>query len=159
MTFIHSHDDLNSPVWLLNLPSQTLAQVHFGALPNGALLLTVDAEQPPLDDVFQSFSQAIESVNPGGSDRLVMCTRRSEAEIPHYILLCNPFANEVVIHYPALGFTAGVREDGSKIPPTWRHYQSFNRAQRSLIMRQAADTLMRELAGHLRNNELKLNGL
>lgn len=152
MTFIQSNKNPDSPTWLLNLPSQTLARLHCGALPDGGHLVTVDADQPPSDEVFGSFARAVESVIPGGSARLAMCTRRSGTEVPDHLVLCDVCAGDVVIHYPALGVTAGIRADGSKIPPVWSHLHRFTRTQRSLILKEAANTLMQTLARQVRGH-------
>lgn len=146
MTFIHCNNDPDSPIWLLDLPSQTLARFHCGALPHGGHLITVDADEPPSDEVFGSFARAVESLTPGGSDHLAMCTRQFGTEVPHYLVLCNACSEEIVIHYPALGFTAGIRADGSKIAPVWSAPERFTHSQRSLILREAANTLMQTLA-------------
>ena len=93
----------------------------------------------------------MEKINPGSSNHLVIISRE-DFPLPdsdYITLLSITDGAAVVIHYPAIGFTAGLTASGEKIPPIWRDPNIFTKEQRTQFLQQAADNLMQILAAHL----------
>jgi hypothetical protein len=90
----------------------------------------------------------LESTYPGSSLHLTAISRTAFATpFPESItLMSSSGPKEILIHYPAIGFTAGLRADGTKIPPSWKDFVIFTPAQRTHFIQQAADTLIASLA-------------
>ena len=142
--------DPESRMFLYHLPTHTLAEVFLSKGPGtpAAHLLRIAADGPAPDDAVASMAAWLESSHPGASHHLTAISQKEfPTPLPESIILMSASGTpEILIHYPAIGFTAGIRTDGTKIPPSWKNPSIFTPAQRTHFLQTAADTLMSSLA-------------
>jgi hypothetical protein len=139
-----------APTWFYHLPTHTLIQAHFAAGPDGACHLTGHQPAGEIPD------QAIQSVAawlhqhlpPSASRNITALSRGPGALPPHLILLSTEAPPSILIHMPAIGFTAGIASDGSKIPPHWQKPGLLSKEQMCHVHSQAADILIAAIASH-----------
>lgn len=131
--------DPAAPLWILHLPTLTLGQYQ----PGPHHRITIQDDTPSPEDALRDFSAWLEARSPG-SHLTLITSPNAPTPIPESIILtsADPATHSILIHYPALGFAAGLNQDGSKIPPVWKDPQRLTPAQRSHILAQAADTLV-----------------
>ena len=135
-------------LFFYHVPTATLAELLLNAGPGGNHVLRVASDSPPPDDAFSAIAGHLRHAHPDAADHLTIFSRAAlAASLPPSILLVHATEKAMLIHYPALGFTAGVRGDGSKIPPTWKDPSRFTPEQRSHLIAQAKDDLNRSIAG------------
>lgn len=92
----------------------------------------------------------MEATRPGGSSAMTSMSSGPGKDLPEHIVFGSESdPKSLLIHYPAFGFTAGIREDGTKIPPHWRNPDLFTPEQRSHFLAQAAESLMQAVAAFM----------
>jgi hypothetical protein len=147
MTYIFTDPaaPLESRSFLFHLPTHTLAEHYI--TPNGGHHLRIHQNLAAAEDALTSFHECIQRASDGPVSLSTMAGNVDYSALPESIILVSsepPLST--IIHYPAIGFTAGIREDGSKIPPHWRDPAIFTPPQRSHFIAQAADSLMRAIS-------------
>jgi hypothetical protein len=134
--------DPDSRCFLYHHPSHTLAE-HF-VTDTGDHFLRIHQDAPATDEALAAFTAWLQQSTGEASPGLTTAAGKLDpAALPaHIVFVAASGPAAALIHYPALGFTAGLREDGHKIPPHWRDPQAMTPEQRSHLLHQAADTLM-----------------
>lgn len=138
----HTHPE-DPRIFFYHSPTSTLAELKLNAGPNGDHLLCVAADSPPPDQAFSAMEDYLRSIDPNAAAGLILFTRASLSEnLPEHIILIGR-DHSALIHYPAIGFTAGIAANGSNIPPSWKNPEILTPAQRSHFLDQAAQNLLR----------------
>lgn len=148
MLYIHTDPACpqDSRSFLYHLATHTLAEHFITAAGNHHLRIHQDgeADTETLLDMME-FLEARSDYAP--LQMSSMSGRVNYALLPaHLILVSATGGKSALIHYPALGFTAGIHEDGTKIPPHWRDPACMSPEQRSHFLHNAADALMQSIA-------------
>lgn len=131
-------------------PTGTLAELLLNAGPNGNHLLRVAADTPPPDEAFAAIAAYLHSTDPDADKELIIMSHASlAAGLPEVVFLAHATEPVMIIHHPAIGFTAGIRTDGTKLPPTWRNPDILTKEQRSHFLGQMATRLMDYLASRI----------
>lgn len=136
---------------LISSQPPTLVEAFWHVGPGGTHHLRghqPEGEIPP--QVLQEITAFIEERIPGTAAGLTTLSTGPSPDLPAHLILASADRQDrsLIIHYPSIGFTAGLREDGTKIPPTWKDPAIFTPEQRSHFLHQAADTLMQAIANH-----------
>ena len=141
----------NSRLFLFHLPTLILAElILYDGTGHPAHELRVATDSHVPDEVVATMASYLDSAHPGSSYNLRVIGRENIARLlPPFIILIGTQSSATLIHHPALGFTAGLNPDGSKIPPQWKDPAIFTPEQRKHFLHQAAETLMQEIAARL----------
>lgn len=137
-------------LFFYHLPTHTFAELQFGAGPGGSHVLKTGASDQIPEAAFLAIAAHMHRLQPGSQDFLAAISRPEflSAFPEHTVMVSVAGETAALIHYPAIGFTAGIRGDGSKIPPHWRDAAILTPEQRTHFLAQASDTLMQALARH-----------
>ena len=149
MLYLHINPaDPASRLFLFHHETSTLGELFLGTGPGGSHHIRGHQSGPIPTDALDSFVEYLETTHPTSSNRLTTLSGGAAPDLPESIILmaAGKVPPAILIHYPALGFTAGIRKDGTKIPPTWTRPESLTPEQRSHLIHQAAETLMQALA-------------
>lgn len=135
-----------SRAFLYHLPTHTLAE-HFVTLA-GNHHLRVHQDEAADTDALLDIMEFIEK--RAGFPRIHLSSMSGKVDYailpPRLVLVSATGEKSAIIHYPELGFTAGVHQDGTKIPPYWRKPGILTPEQRSHFLHNAADALMQAIA-------------
>ncbi len=137
----HRPDDRT---FFYHLATHILAELLLNAGPGGNHVLRVASDKTVPDEAFASIAAYLTRCHPLADKNLAIFSRENlGTDLPEHICMVSTGGElAAIIHYPALGFTAGFRGDGSKIPPHWQDFHRFTASQRGHLMSQAADTLI-----------------
>lgn len=135
--------------FIYHAPTFTLAEILFNAGPAKDNILRVASDLPPPDDAFTAFAERMHQVHPLMDRNLAIFSRADlAATLPEHLILADTENGELIIHYPAFDFHAGIREDGTKIPPAWKDPAVFTPEQRRHFLAAASHHLMAAIARH-----------
>jgi hypothetical protein len=139
----------NSRAFFYHIPTHTFAEHFITSAKNHHLRVHQDG--PINTDVMIQISDWLKASTGVEDIQLITMSGKVDySTLPDHLILASASGGKsVLIHYPALGFTAGIHEDGSKIPPHWRDPAAFTREQRSHIIDQAAETLMQTIGDQI----------
>lgn len=143
-------DDL-SRSFIYHFPSHTLMEVFFGVGPGGSHHLRGHQQEGEIPmDALEAVRAWLESTLKGSSAAMTTLSNGQGGDLPEYLILASTSGKSkaLIIHYPAVGFTAGLQDDGTKIPPYWHHPDAVPKERKSKILDHAADTLMRAIADY-----------
>lgn len=135
-------------LYFYHFPTHTFAGLQFGAGPGGSHVLKTSGSDQIPEAAFLAIASHMNRLQPGSSDFLAAVSRPEFLnEFPeHTIMVSVAGVAAALIHYPAIGFTAGIRGDGSKIPPHWLDPAILTPDQRSHFLATASDNLMQAIA-------------
>jgi hypothetical protein len=146
-----SLDPENDRMFLYHDTTGTLAELLLNAGPEGNHLLYVSADTPTPDEAITAFAAWLHSTHPDADKKLIVCSFKSQVtSLPEVIFFVHSTEPILAIHHPAIGFTAGIRPDGTKLPPTWRNPDILTREQRRHFIAKMATKLMDHLAAYIR---------
>jgi hypothetical protein len=141
--------DPASRTFLFHAPTHTLAE-HF-ITPTRTHHLRIYQEGDLSTDAMISFTDWLQAHDGSEQIRLSVMAGGTLPQLPEHLILASASTpRSLLIHYPALGFSAGLCEDGTKIPPHWKNPALLTPPQRSYLLAHAAQTLMEAIASHAR---------
>jgi hypothetical protein len=147
--FTDPADPHDSRAFLYHFSTHTLAEHFITATGNHHLRVH---QNGPIDNVAMLEIAAWLKTNTGTGDLQLntMSGKVDYSTLPEHLIIASTHGEKsIIIHYPAFGLTAGLCEDGTKIPPYWRDPAAFTSEQRSQLIQQAAEILMRTIANYL----------
>lgn len=146
-----NHDGL----YFYHFPTHTFAGLQFGAGPGGGHVLKTSGSAQIPESALLAIASHMNRLQPGSSEFLAAVSRPEflHAFPEHVVMVSVAGENAALITYPAMGFSAGIRGDSSKIPPHWQDPSILTPEQRTHFLATASDTLMRVLARHAANRQ------